>query len=187
MEVLVHFIFEIVKIAILASLYSTLLLFLFKLLTQKFPNSWLKRLTKDSKKFWFIAGALISISFYVWLFSYWGNHGLGDNARIPIGYKKQIEQIDGSWMFISPDGHEHEMFSINSYAVKGHYCSGQMNENTNQYYIWNLKTNKIEFVLTKEEYRQKVKEIELPNMDEFQEFWEAYKSYWGGWRFWLLP
>ena len=187
MEVLFHFIFELVKIAILASIYALILLFIFRQINKSNSESWFQKATSNKKRFWFITGAIISFLLFGWMFTYWGNHGLGDSARIPIGNNKEIEQINGTWSFISPNGHEFEKYSIHSYAVSGDFCAGRTKANAEQYFIWNLETNNIETVNTIKEYEMKANDLNLPPINEFVEFWDGYKNYWSGWRLWLLP
>ena len=185
MEVLFHFIFELVKIGVLASIYAAILLFVFARINKSNSESWFQKITANKKKFWFVSGAIISILLFVWMFTYWGNHGLGDSARIPIGHGKEIEQINGNWSFISPNGHEYEMFTIQSFAVKDNFCVGETEQNS--YYIWNLETNDVETIKTLKEYQVKAENLNLPNLHEFKSFWDGYQKYWGGWKFWFLP
>lgn len=52
------------------------------------------------------------------MFTYWGDHGLGDSYRIPIGHGKEISGFSGNDGFIEPLGHKGEVLSIESFAVK---------------------------------------------------------------------
>jgi len=187
MEFLFGFIFEIIKIGFLASVYSFIILFIFRKIGKTKLNNWLNKRLKNSIIFWFINGALISISLFIWTFTYWGEHGFGDYSRIPIGNAKQIEQIDGYWTYITPKGHKFEVFTIYSYAINGKYCTGKTKQNSNRYYIWNLKTNEVQTVNSKNEYEKLSKNLNLPKENEFLDFWNGYKKYWHGWRFFLLP
>jgi hypothetical protein len=185
MEVLFHFVFQLVKISIIASVYATILLLLFKQLKKSTPQSWSQKVTADKNKFWFGSWSFIIIILFIWMFTYWGNHGLGDTARIPIGYDREIKQINGEYAFISPNGYEIEMFSIESYAVKNNYCTGKAKKNL--YYIWNLETNDVETVESLVKYKEHTNKLQLPNSGKFIDFQNGYQRFWGGWRFWLLP
>ncbi len=187
MEVLFHFIFELVKISILASVYSLILLIVFRQINKSNSYSWFQKVTVNSKKFWLSSGSIIFGLLFIWMFTYWGDHGLGDSARIPIGHGKEIEEINGNWSFISPNGHENEKFTIKSFAVRSNYCVGMSNKDQTDYFIWNLSTNDIEKFTNLEEYSEKVISMNLPDTFEFKDFDQAYDEFWGGWIFWLLP
>ena len=94
MEVLFHLLFELVKISILGCLYATLIIYLLKLISKFKSNSWIEKILNRKKRAWFVIGFLVSISLFIFLFSYWGNHELGDSARIPLGYDKEISNTN---------------------------------------------------------------------------------------------
>ena len=108
MEVLFHFILELFKIAILASLYAGLFVLISGFIANKKPNSLFSNFYKHKLRTYLISGALFSISLFTFLFSYWGNHGLGDTSIIPLGHGKTVQQIDGNWCFINAKGYEME-------------------------------------------------------------------------------
>jgi len=186
MEVIIHLIFQVIKIAIQATLYGYLFLKLFSNINKSDPHSWFQKITANKRRFRFLSRILISITLFIWMFSYWGDHGLGDHARIPIGNGKSIEQINGTMSYIRPSGHEFETYSINSYSVKGSYCVGQK-KNKSSYFVWDLESNIIQTLKSKDEYYLIAKKLNLPDEYKFVEFWEGYKNFWGTWRFWLLP
>ena len=187
MEVLFHFVFELIKIAILSSIYALVILFLLKGISRYKTKKFFDKIISNNVLFWFISGVIISILQFFWMFSYSGSHGLGDYARIPLGHNKEVQQMNGDWTFISPKGYEYEKFRIYSFALKGNYFVGQKTMEAEKYYIWNLRSNEIESINSKEEYRVQANELNLPEISEFKKFYEMYNKYWGGWRFWLLP
>ena len=86
MEVLGHFIFELLKITFLGFVYSTVLYYIFKII----PENKKPQPLKSKKILWlFISSFLL---FY--MFTPYGNHGRGDSARIPISYTKEINNIN---------------------------------------------------------------------------------------------
>jgi len=187
MEFLIGFIFELIKIGFLASFYAFIILVVFRKTGKTKLSNWLNKRLKNRIIFWFINGIFISISLFIWLFSYWGEHGIGDYSRIPIGNGKEIEQIDGSWTYITPRGHQLEVFTIYSYAINGKYCTGKTKEGTNNYYVWNLITNDIQTVNSKNEYKKLSKQLNLPKEEKFLNFRKGYSKHWIGWRFFMLP
>ena len=94
MEVLFHFIFQLIKIGILASVYSFILIGILLIVGKFKPNEFLKRVKSEKKKYWFSFGFLISIGLFIFSFTYWGNHGLGDGPMIPIGHWETIENTN---------------------------------------------------------------------------------------------
>jgi len=192
MEVLFHFLLELLKIAILASIYSTLLLLLFKTLGRYKPGSWFDRVSKKSIRLWFITGLIISILLFVFMFSYWGDHGLGDSARIPIGHGKAVDQVNGSMTYITAKGYEMETLDINEFATIDNFLFAKISSNrpaaTNkEIAIWDLKTNQVEFLEHFSDLEAFKSKNSIKNQLLFQDFQYQYSIYWNGWRFWLLP
>lgn len=75
-------------------LYATILIYLLKLISKFRSNTWIDKISNRKKRVWFVIGFLVSTSLFIFLFSYWGNHELGDSARIPIGYENEILNIN---------------------------------------------------------------------------------------------
>ncbi|MBK7666902.1 MAG: hypothetical protein IPJ32_05810 [Sphingobacteriaceae bacterium] len=73
------------------------------------------------KKFitWLICGAFISITFVAYSFSYWGDKGLGDFARIPIGNDYEIGNIDGASTYIENSNRNGKQAFINKFILAG--------------------------------------------------------------------
>lgn len=169
MAVLIHFIFSLFKIAILASGYALLIVLTLKLTSPK-------RLPK--KKIWFASGAIISVCLFIFMFTHWGDHGLGDSARIPLKYGREVNQTDGYWTYITPEGYEYEVLTLQQFSYTDEFLIGVVDEpKIAKYAIWDLSSNKVEFT---NELGPKYSRI------TFQKFFSHYQDYWGGWRFWLL-
>ncbi|MBR9922815.1 MAG: hypothetical protein GYB31_18465 [Bacteroidetes bacterium] len=185
MEALFHLIFEFIKISILASAYAAIFLLVFILWGKISPNNWTQRVNAHRRGFCYTFGLGIFIILFCWMFTYWGDHGLGDSARIPIGYAKEINEINGNQAYINLKDSEDEMINIESFFVKEDVCVGETG--TKDYFFWNLRINEIEIVSSKESYDAKALSLNLPSRAQFQTFEEAYRNHWSGWRFWLLP
>ena len=129
---------------------------------------------------------------FSFLFSFWGNHELGDGARIPIGYEKDISNTNGAeYAHIkgiqSQDGNDiyTTKFKIYGNEVCGNYESDFF-DYSNAYFIYHLETDLLIEFRTENEYNIYALKNELPKTNEFLSFDDNYENYWFGWRFWLL-
>lgn len=173
MGFLIHLIFQTLKISILALLYS----YLFNFITKKIDHHLLKKYVNRSKLM-----ISIFIILFCWQFTYWGNHGLGDFSRIPLGDDKEIKQIDiNSFIELK----ENYPIYIDSFAISNEHFYGKISDFGNQsdekLIVWNLSDNTIDSSSLGE------KDISIPKDLDFISFRDAYKNYWNGWRFWFLP
>ena len=187
MEVLFHFIFVLVKISILASIYASLILLVFRLISRFKPDSWFDRVTKEKSRFWRLTGFIISVGLFVYMFTYFGNHGLGDSARIPIGHFKYVRYGGNSYIQNS----EGDQLGIINFTFDKNqlYAETQreFNREKGDYVVWNLRNDSWTFYKTKTDYLIAVQQNNYPAPDQFKEFWHYYGLHWHGWRFWLLP
>ena len=192
MEVLFHFLFELVKITILAFIYSTLIMWIFWTLGKYKPDFWFYRVAKKKMLLWFITGLIISIALFVFMFSYWGDHGLGDSARIPVGHGKAVDQINGNMTYITASGYEMEKLEVNEFATTENFLFAKINSSisatTNkEIAIWDLKTNEVEFLDHFSDIETFKSKNNIKDQLLFQDFQSQYSKYWNGWRFWFLP
>ena len=186
MEVLFHFIFELIKISILGSIYATLTLLTFKIVSRYKPDSWFGRVTKQKLKFWWLSGFIISAGLFFYMFTYFGDHGLGDSASVPVGHFKVVRYGAGSYIQNSKGnqlGIDKFMFDNNNLYAE----TGAFNRKEGDYVVWNLKNDSWTFYKTETDYLIYAKQNNYPTPDNFEEFWTFYKRHWHGWRFWLLP
>lgn len=192
MEVLFHLLFELIKISILGCLYATILLYLLQLISKFRSNTWIDKILNRKKRAWFVIGFLVSISLFIFLFSYWGNHELGDSARIPIGYKKEI--LNTNWTkyanfegIKSHDGNDiyTTKFKIDGNKLCGNYDS-DFYDYKNSYFIYNLESNLLTEFKSEIKYNNYAVKNGIPQTNEFLTFEDNYGNYWNGWRFWLL-
>ena len=193
MEALSHFIFVLTKIVILASIYAGLLLFLFRNIYISNPENWFQRITANRKPFLCISGAIISILLFIWMFTYWGNHGFGDSARIPIGYGIAIENINWSdHGYISNvevlAGRRLEMtkFKVNGGTLVGNLDSW-FDSYQNQYFSLDLESRKLTEFKYESDFNHFAGLNSLPKANELESFEENYRNYWSGWRLVFLP
>jgi len=189
MKVLFHGIFTIIKLAILSSIYATLALIVFRLIGLIKPNFWADRVSKKRKKFWFSSGAIISVFLIIFSTTHWGSHGLGDLAKIPLRHGKVINQINGNQVFININALYGDLW-IEEFAKTPNYLVGKTGKSfadkPRDYFVWDLKTNDVQFFRTKGEFEQYSQNHNLPESKDLKEFWEHYKDFWHRWRFWTL-
>ena len=189
MEVLFHFIFELIKISVLASIYAALLLLISKITGRYKPDSWFNKVAKNKTKFWLLSGFIISIMLFVYMFTYFGDHGLGDSARVPIGHFKVVKQINGADSYIQNSNGE-QLGIINfTFGNNRLYAETQreFNGEKGDYVVWDLRDDCWTFYETKAEYLMAAQQNNYPTLDRFEKFGVHYKRHWHGWRFWLLP
>lgn len=118
------------------------------------------------------------------MFTYYGDHGFGDTARIPLGYNKEIKQIDSTTIisikqktyFVNKFHKQNELVFI---QTQSHPYSKEVDI----FLIWNLKTNQYQ---TFQSLETLTKSYSIDTND-FKTFGDNYSLYWHGWRFWLLP
>ncbi len=193
MEVLFHFIFQLIKIGILASIYSVLLIGIMMIVRDFYSTKYLESVKKEKKKYWFVFVLLISIGLFIYSFTYWGNHGLGDNARIPIGKFKEVEveETNGIDAYIEPENYSYGAMMVHSFARNDNYLTGKTEVSTvdrpKPFFSWDLKKDEIVFFDSESEYNSFAKNNGLPKISEFKTFRQSYREYWGGLMFWMLP
>lgn len=190
MEVLFHFIFELIKILILGCIYATLTLVIFKIIGRCKPNSLFDRVSKNKLRFWFLSGLSISVGLFYFMFTYYGDHGLGDSARVPIGHWRAIQEIDGTQAYIQDEGPV-STIEIDKFIVTNDYVyglTGDRNENYNgKFFVYNLANNSVKTFEQESDYTKFLTNRKLNTKPDYKDFRYYYKQYWGKWRFWTLP
>lgn len=193
MEVLFHFILELIKIAFLGSIYALLVLVTFIIIGHYKQSSWFNSVSKKKLRLWFLSGCIISIGLFIFMFTYFGDHGLGDEAKIPIGHGivvyntnwteygyikgvKTTEKIDI----------ETTRFNVTNDKLFGNLESG-FNDFKNTFFVYNMETQEMKEFLTKAEFDFFAVNNNLSKSEELLTFEDNYKKHWRGWRFWLLP
>lgn len=183
MEVLFHFVFELVKIAILASAYAVIVTFIIRVAGKCKPGSWFDRVSKMKQQFWMYAG-IVAVLLFLYMSSYWGSHGLGDSARIPVGYGKTVNQIDGNTTYITPTENAAGDIFINEFAISGKFLFAHTEGS--EVIVWNMKTGDLELLNHPSGIQAFKNKNDIKDL-VFEDFNDHYNKYWHGWRFWLLP
>jgi hypothetical protein len=189
MEVLFHFIFELFKIAILSCFYATIARFIFRIIASSKPESWFDKVSKNTFQFWFQSAFLTSFVLFLFMFTHYGNHGLGDSARVPIRHFKAVREINANITYI--ENGEGEQVGIKNFTFDSNYLYAQTDKDmfdaTGDYIVWDLRADKYFFYTTYNDYINTAKQNHYPMPYEFNNFGNQYSEYWHGWRFFLLP
>jgi hypothetical protein len=193
MEVLFHFVFQLIKIGILASIYASILIGILLIIGKFKKTEYLERVKSEKGKFWFSFGFLISIGRFIFSFTYWGNHGLGDGPMIPIGHWETIENTNwNEYGYLkgqkTSDGIDIETtkFKVTNDKLCGNLKSWFYDfENT--YFVLDLETDEMTEFKTESEFNEYTENNKLPNSNELLSFEENYRNHWSGIRFLLLP
>ncbi len=190
MEVAIGFVFELIKIFILSCIYASLVLLTLKIIGSYTHGSWCYRVSRNKLQLWLSSGFLISIGLFIFMFTFYGDHGLGDSARIPVGHWREILETNGSLAYIQKEGRG-SMLVIDKFLIADDYVYGltsDVNEHYNgKYFIYDLANNNIK---TFEEINGYLNSLIAKNLNEtaeYKNFDYHYRQYWHGWRFWILP
>jgi hypothetical protein len=189
MESLGHFIFELVKIAILSFIYAIVLFFIYKKLPKYNLPKWLEKRFKSKKQLW----VYISLFLLFYMFTPYGNHGLGDSARIPVSFTKEISNVNWTEFGRFNDVKSSEKNDLESthFKVVNNFVCGNLKSDfymyDNSYFIYDIKNEKLHEFANVNEYNEFAVNENLPKSNELKSFKENYSDYWNGWRFFLLP
>jgi hypothetical protein len=135
--------------------------------------------------------------YFAWTFlvyvPYYGDHGLGDGPKIPIGHGIVVDNTNWTeYGYIrgikTSDKIDIEM---TKFIVVDNMLIGNLDswfyDFENSYFVYDLKAKVIREFKTKAEFDSFVRENKLPTLEDFLTFEENYRKHWSGWRFWLLP
>ena len=193
MEVMIHFVFELIKISILATAYATILLLLFRWIARVYPDGWFDQASRRKGRFWMRSGSLIWVGLFVFLFSYYGDHGLGDGPRVPIGHGLVVGNTNWDEYgyvdeVLTSDGVSLQMtrFMVSDDKLLGNLDSW-FDTFSNAYFIYDMDSEVLTEFATQREFDAYAQQYELPNSASLKTFAENYDDRWGGWWFWLLP
>jgi hypothetical protein len=189
MEYLFGFLFTLFKIAIQASLYATAARWLAQRADARQVNNALVRASRHGRQFWQRSFVVAYVALFLFSCTYWGDRGLGDSARIPLGHGEEMSEIngnetsfDGSKPFIVSDMAGDQQ--VDRFQIANEVLCAQAEQK--RYFTYNLVTKEHHVFADSLEYSAYAVPRGLPPINEFQSFWKHYKRYWGGWRFWLL-
>lgn len=191
MEALIHLILVLIKISILSCIYATLIFLIIKVISKLKPKSWFAKISKRNIRLWFTIGLLVSIGLFVCMFTYWGNHGIGDSPRIPVGYFRTIQLTNEISYIQGTKYNMGDQIEISDFDIVPNYVCGKTETSfqnyPGEYFVYNLKNNDIVFLKNEIEYNNYANANKLSTSDKFKDFNFYYNQYWNGWRFWLLP
>ena len=188
MEVLAHFIFELIKISILGSFYAVLTLGTFKIIGHYNPDSWFESVSKKKMRLWFTSGLIISIVLFFFMFTHYGDHGLGDSARIPLRHQREIQEINGSEAYVKDKGIK--ALPIDKFIIAHDFVYGLTDANENydgKYFVYDLADNRVHTFEQEHGYLNFLTVKDLDTRPDYKDFSYYYRQYWSGWRFWALP
>jgi energy-coupling factor transporter transmembrane protein EcfT len=177
MTTLLHLLFVVFKSSVLGLIYTPIIWFLWVLI--------LKARKKYTGFKWyriFAVYKIVSILLFVFSFTYYGNHGLGDESRIPLGHGEVMRASD-QFAFFVPKG-KSEQIHVDTYLLKGDNLCMSIDSG---YKVYNLKTKGVVNFSEGQMYDAFAFSYGLPLSLQLQNFKSQYDKYWGGWRFWLLP
>ncbi|RZK54943.1 MAG: hypothetical protein EOO87_09090 [Pedobacter sp.] len=190
MEVMIGFVAELIKISILSCIYAFVAMLIFKIIGSYKHGSWFDRVSRKKLKLWLLSGFFISLGLFIFMFTHYGDHGLGDSARVPIGHWREIQQTNGTLTYIQEDG-KVSVLAIDKFVIADDYLYGfisDMNENYNaKYFIYDLVNNNIKTYEEINGYLNFLTTKNLHERTEYKDFNYYYRQYWTGWRFWILP
>ena len=196
MEALIHLFIEVIKVTILTIVYTFVLMKLLEVISKKNPELRIYHYLKNKtihRAMRNIMGMVIFIGLTIWMFSFWGNHGFGDSARIPVGNKVEIKNINWTkYGFIgidqknSPVDIETTKFKISGKKIVGNLDSG-FHVYENKYFIFDTEDRSLLEFKTVEAFDAHTQNNNLPHSNELLTFRSNYENYWHGWRFFLLP
>lgn len=189
MEYLFGFVCTLFKIAIQAGLYATFALWLVGLVASRYPNNALRRTRYDGWEIWQRIFVIVYVALFLFSCTYWGDHGLGDSARLPLGHGEEIVELNGTEtsfegrnpFIVSDMGGAQQ---VDKFQVADEILCAQAEGK--HYFTYNLATKESRVFADSLDYNGYAALRGLPASTEFQSFWKHYKRYWAGWRFWLL-
>ena len=191
MESAFHFVFELFKIAALAAVYSCVILLLYR----GFSREKYKKvvLRQGKARLWLKLYLLFYAGLFIFMFTYWGNHGLGDSAQIPVGHFTTMQNINWTAYatlddreFSNGDPIQTTAFIVYDDRVLGN-CESDFYSPAYKYFIYDLDSRDLVEFPDEATFTAFTARHKLPGSKDLKSFEENYSDYWRGWRFWLLP
>ena len=179
-----------IKIAIHATVYATLTFIIIYVVSQTTRIEIIKKWMNRKFLTWWVTGLIYSIGLFFFAFSYWGNHGLGDSARLPVGHGQAIHNVDGVRTYFYPDlKKSYKQLHINDFALNDNkICAELSKENVNKYLVFNFKTSELIEFQNQQDYKIYASKNDLPETTEFKSFQKNYHDFYlPRWKFYLLP
>jgi len=196
---LFDFIALILKIVLLAALYSTAIVGILFLCLRKKKNHWVQNVMERKWWTWLLLHVFISISLYLFPVSYWQNTGFGDNPQLPIGYGQLIYSPDFAWTSFYPDLDKTELnkdeLEIKNFIVQnGNLCAEVSHQSSDSppydFIVCDLKARTNITFMPEADYTAYATAKGLPMKKGFYDFKQHLQEYFdkrSQWRRWLLP
>ncbi|MCB2376534.1 hypothetical protein LGH70_03010 [Hymenobacter sp. BT635] len=128
------------------------------------------------------------MALFVFSFTYWGHHGLGDYARVPLGHGETMEEMNGVTAYFKPiqqlPDYE-DAGEVLAYQVRHDMLCAVLDPDST-YYVYNLASKRSQLFADRTAYEAYAHGQDLPRPEEFEDFKRHYIRHWSGWRFWLL-
>ncbi len=173
-----HFLFELIKIGILSAAYGTIVFFILR--TIRWKN------IKNVRQLWERCFWAVCLLLFVFMFTYWGDHGLGDDSYIPIHHYRTVNQSDETAYIENKRGQQIDVgkFTYNDRNLFAEIADKRQIDG--DYLIWDLQKNEWK-AYNAGDYITTTKSQPTASPANFKDFSYYYDNYWSGWRFWLLP
>jgi len=167
---------ELLKIALLAAVYAFAIYSFRFLVSDSIRQKWFRPI-----KYWFI-WIVMCAALFIYSFTYYGNHGLGDSYYLPLGHHRAVAAADSYAFFRTNDSAP--AMSIDSFLVQhDELCM----ESGGYFYICNLPSGELKKFDNRAGYDLYASKHSLPDVKNFLDFKSQYYHYWKGWRKWVLP
>jgi hypothetical protein len=167
---------ELLKIALLAAVYAIAIYSVRFIVPGRIRQKWFRPI-----KYWHIFLAT-GAALFIYSFTYYGKHGLGNSYYLPLGYHKAVVAADSYAFFRTNDSAP--AMSVDSFLVRHDELCMQSG---GYYYICHLPTGELKKFNNKTGYEQYASQHSLPAAGSFLDFKSQYDHYWHGWRKWVLP
>ena len=102
---------------------------------------------------------------FVFSFTYYGNHGLGDESFIPLGHWETMSAGD-LYAYFTPSGTSNQI-AVNTYQVKGDNLCAAVDSG---YIVYNLDTKKMIKFEAEQQYNAYALNHDLPVSNQFLDF-----------------
>jgi hypothetical protein len=189
----------VIKIIFLSSVYTTFIFIVLYLIQRKTNNAWLENRKEHKVKNWLFIHFLISLSLFIYSFSYWQDTGFGESPCLPIGYGQKIYSPDYESTNFFPDLQKTQLnkdeLNIDSFIISNNILCAEVSHEFSDspkfdFIVCNLPSKTNQTFLTETDYNEYAKINGLPLKDKFYDFKTHYKEYLDNkpkWKKWLLP
>lgn len=167
----------------LAAIYSGIILVLVRLCSRLPGADWLDRHSQNKRRFWRRSmWLLFTISFF-FSFTYWGDKGMGEIRRFPIGYSHAVECNDGEWTYITTA--DHKKIPIGTFITNDTTLFAT--SDAGRYIIFDLPSGTSQQFEDLTSYELYAKQHNLPPASSFKNFSDQCHAHWLGWRAFVIP